>query len=46
MLSALSEGTDNLASKINIFVALAPVAIMNNTTEAFLDNLANQWKLI
>tara|TARA_B110000285_G_C15068302_1_gene586435 strand:- start:511 stop:798 length:288 start_codon:yes stop_codon:yes gene_type:complete len=46
MFSALAANYGTLQSKLDIFVALAPVAEMGNITESFIESLAQNWKLI
>lgn len=44
MFSTLSEGSD-LNSKLDIFVALAPIVNLANTKEDFLVKISKQWHL-
>jgi len=46
MFAALAANYGSLQSKVKLFLALAPVAEMANTTESFLDSVANQWRLL
>jgi len=40
MFAALAANYGSLQSKLDIFVALAPVALMGNVTESFVDSMA------
>ena len=46
MFSALSHNHGNLQNKINLFIALAPVIEMNNTTDPLYVNGASVWKIL
>lgn len=46
MFANLADPTISVASKLDIFAALAPVAEMGNITESFIESVADNWKLI
>jgi hypothetical protein len=46
MFAALAANYGTLRSKLDIFVALAPVAEMGNITDSFYASVAQNWKLI
>jgi len=46
MFAALAANYGDLQSKLDIFVALAPVALMGNVSESFVESCAQNWKLI
>jgi hypothetical protein len=46
MFANLADPTISVASKLDIFAALAPVAEMGNITESFIESVAQNWKLI
>jgi pimeloyl-ACP methyl ester carboxylesterase len=41
MFSALSENKDDIQKKINLFIAMAPVARLTHTRNNFLEEIAN-----
>lgn len=46
MFSALAENSGSLRSKLDIYMALAPVAEMANITESMINSVAQNWKLM
>jgi hypothetical protein len=43
MYSALAENHGNLQSKLNLFVALAPIVNLHNTTNSLFMSLSAHW---
>jgi len=46
MYSALSENTGNIRNKINLFIACAPIIILNDTTNGALREASEHWRSI
>ena len=46
MFAALAANYGEIQSKLDIFVALAPVAEMGNITYSLIESMAQNWKLI
>jgi len=44
MYSALSENHGNIRDKINVFIACAPIIILNSTTSELLRDASEHWK--
>ena len=43
MYSALSENTNNLQSKLNLFIALAPIVNLKSTTRSLFRAASKHW---
>ena len=46
MFSALAYNHGDLQDKLNLYIALAPIAEMNNLTNSLLKTSASLWKLM
>ena len=46
MYSALSENTDNLQSKLNLFIALAPIVNLKSTTNSLFRSASAHWSAL